>query len=205
MPNVSRMFCAVAAFVVLLMFNSCYAGKVTTSTPLEIKGSENFPDPTEYEHAADPKVQLSITFNGIRASGYTKGLIMAPIVDIDHELMRSLSGGEIDILASVGILVTAECTGSGKKNERLKPGMTLVCDKGDGLDVMLFKPQSPGKWGVFTLTETRDVDDEQIEGEKWPTQQNITDRVGTDVHFFDLPTASKAATTSSHHSKCCLQ
>ena len=204
MPNVSRMFCAVAAFVVLLMFNSCYAGKVTISTPLEIKGSENFPDPTEYEHAADPKVQLSITLNGVRAEGYTKGLIMAPIDQTGDELMRSLSGDEIHILAGVDIFVSATCMGSGK-NLEMKPGMTLVCDKGDGLDVMLFKPKSPGKWGVFTLTETRDVDDEQIEGEKWPTQQNITDHVGTDVHFFDLPTASKAVTTSSHHSKCCLQ
>jgi len=212
MSNILRMFYVVMIMcVALLMSAAGYAGKVTTSIPLEIKGAEHYPDPTEYDHPGDPEVQLGITFHGVRAEGYTSGLITALIGEMDDDVMLNLPEHDSDILVKIRTIhVEATCVGSGK-NTSMKPGMTLDCYKGDGLHIDLYQPKSPHK-GIFTLTKTRDVKDEVAEINTDPVKEaykgaqlgSLPTEKKIGGSGFDSSGSGKGTTNSSHGSWCIL-
>jgi hypothetical protein len=155
MSNISRVFYSgIIASIALIMFSSSYARTVTT-TPVEIachNEAVTHGQPTTYTRTGDPKTQLSIAMNGVRAEGFSGGLITSSIEGY-VDVLDSMSKADLDILQTVDIHVRATCVGSGRKID-MNPGVTLSCNMRQNVQekqvfllcqkcVMLMKKKNP--------------------------------------------------------------
>lgn len=103
---------------------------------------------------------LELTFDGVRATNFTHGLITKDAGERDdYDVYSAWSKSDYDIAMSVHFHVRATCSRTGRKYDDMKPGMTLSCEDGESILVTLFEPNcstphgAPDKWGVFNLNQ----------------------------------------------------
>ena len=143
-------------------------GTVTTVSRIEILNRDKF-DRDYIIRLPDPKVQLSVKMNGVRAKDYSKypELITRDIRDIPVVEKKAMKKEDLRIIIQAQPHLWLKCSDPKRESfpeEEIKVSVDKVseakidCPKGRGLKIgTLGSDKRNDDWAVFTLTERRDL------------------------------------------------
>ncbi len=156
---------------------SSYCNANITATEISIKCCEVSEEIPIHKYGGIPNTRLSLIAKGIRVAG-----ISNLVTDLDiTKAQQSIEATTMYIGGNINVIATCVPYVSGKQalnnfytnvtnymwNDMWPPGKTLVCEKGDGIEIAMFSPndKNPDKYQyVATLIAVRD--DENKEGKK---------------------------------------